>query len=78
MMIYVPNRGIQLLILSRLESTLPDYTQKTEAIENVLTEISESDHPPFLDFSENSGECPVEQTTEREEGIDNKSSPGSP
>ena len=47
-----------------------DHTQNTDDIEYVPVDAPESSHPPdppSLEFPKNSGESPVEQSTEREE-----------
>ena len=67
MMTYMPNHGIQILGLTQLEESPPDYTQITDDIEYVPVEVPENNHPPSLEIPKNSGGSPVEQTTEREE-----------
>ena len=53
--------------LNPFEDSPPDYTQNTDDIEYVPTEVPKNNHPPSLKFRENSGGSPVDQTTEREE-----------
>ena len=56
-----------------IEDSPPDYTQNSDDIEYVPTEVPENNHPPSLKFPENIGKgSPVDQTTEREEGNHNE------
>ena len=49
------------------EDSRPDHTQNTDDIEYVSVDAPENNHPPSLEFPNNSGGSPVEQSTERKE-----------
>ena len=74
MMIYMPNHGTQIFGSNPLEDGPSEFSQDTEDAEYTPIQIPSENHPPSPGSSKNSGESPVEQTTEPERENNNENS----